>query len=282
MKRKILAFMLILTVISSLGLFASGAKEISSDETVVKVIEISQDENGTYRLRVQKEDGVIIIYRADEENTVCLVPFDQISEGSILAIKDNGIATMSIPAQMWAVEIRDLTLGVNAGAYSFTFADPSDVYAVPPVSDDTGAPSLWEITLDDTAESRFSYAYGYDLASGYASQGVTFRGSYFARGILDFWNVSEPLIPADQMSGYVDEYIDTVFTPGVEETTGEVPSSLDEIYAITDFEDLSQRFSYAYGYVLPYSASPRFSTMLKGSRQCRTIWHRCRLNTRHI
>ena len=156
---------------------------------------------------------------------------------------------MSIPAQMWAVEIRDLTLGVNAGAYSFTFADPSDVYAVPPVADDTNAPSLWEITLDDTVESRFSYAYGYDLASGYASQGVTFRGSYFARGILDFWNVSDPLIPADEMSGYVDEYIDTIFTPGEEETTGEAPSSLDEIYAITDFEDLSQRFSYAYGYV---------------------------------
>lgn len=249
MKRKILAFMLILTVISTLGLFASGAKEISSDETVVKVIEISQDENGTYLLRVQKEDGVIIVYRADEENTVCSVPFGQISEGSILAIKDNGIATMSIPAQMWAVEIRDLTLGVNAGAYSFTFADPSDVYAIPPVAEDTIAPSLWEITLDDTVESRFSYAYGYDLVSGYTAQGITFRGSYFARGILDFWNVSEPLIPADEMSGYVDEYIDTIFTPGVEETTGEAPSSLDEIYAITDFDDLSQRFSYAYGYV---------------------------------
>ena len=131
--------MLILTVISTLGLFASGAKEISSDETVVKVIEISQDENGTYLLRVQKEDGVIIVYRADEENTVCSVPFDQISEGSILAIKDNGIATMSIPAQMWAVEIRDLTLGVNAGAYSFTFASVPSFAWAPTYAEKTSA-----------------------------------------------------------------------------------------------------------------------------------------------
>lgn len=238
--RKRLLSIITLLLVSTL-LFAAGAKEVASDETVVKVLSVETTDDGYFRLTVQRTDGTVVIYTAGDE-TVFSVPAQQIHEGSVLAIKDNGIATMSIPAQMFPTEIRDLTLGVSLGAYSFDWAEPG--LGAPAVQES----SLWDITLAEDLQSRFSYAYAYDLFSSYADQGVTFRGSYLARGILDFYDGTEPLIPVSSMAEDVDLYISTIFNNNVAESTGPAPSSMDEIYAITDFEDLSQRFSYAYGY----------------------------------
>lgn len=243
MKKKLIALLAVL--LAALSVFASGAKEITSDETVLKVLAIEVEEDGTYRATVQKEDGTVIIYRADENQTISSVPFEQIHEGSVLAIKDNGIATMSLPAQMWATEIRDLSLGVALGAYDFSFQNPTTPW--PGMSEEET--QLFEITLADSLEERFSYAYAYDLLDSYISQGVVFRASYFSRGVLDFWNQSKPLIDTSQMNADVNTYIETVFNTGAEEASGPAPESMDEIYAISDFEDISQRFSYAYGYV---------------------------------
>ena len=239
--RKRLLSIITLLLVSTL-LFAAGAKEVASDETVVKVLSVETTDDGYFRLTVQRTDGTVVIYTAGDE-TVFSVPAQQIHEGSVLAIKDNGIATMSIPAQMFPTEIRDLTLAVSLGAYSFDWAEPG--LGAPAVQES----SLRDITLKEDLQSRFSYAYAYDLFSSYADQGVTFRGSYLARGILDFYNGTEPLIPVSSMAEDVDLYISTIFNNNVAESTGPAPSSLDEIYAITGFEDLSQRFSYAYGYL---------------------------------
>lgn len=238
--RKRLLSIITLLLVSTL-LFAAGAKEVASDETVVKVLSVETTDDGYFRLTVQRTDGTVVIYTAGDE-TVFSVPAQQIHEGSVLAIKDNGIATMSIPAQMFPTEIRDLTLAVSLGAYSFDWAEPG--LGAPAVQESR----LWDITLKEDLQSRFSYAYAYDLFNSYADQGVTFRGSYLARGILDFYNGTEPLIPVSSMAEDVDLYISTIFNNNVAESAGPAPSSLDEIYAITDFEDLSQRFSYAYGY----------------------------------
>ena len=255
MKKKLIALLAVL--LAALSVFASGAKEIASDETVLKVLAIEVEEDGTYRATVQKEDGTVIIYRADENQTVSSVPFEQIHEGSVLAIKDNGIATMSLPAQMWATEIRDLTLGVALGAYDFSFQTPTTPW--PGMNEEET--QLFEITLADSLEERFSYAYAYDLLDSYISQGVVFRASYFSRGVLDFWNQSNPLIDTSQMNADVNTYIETVFNTGAEETSGPAPESMDEIYAISDFEDISQRFSYAYGH-MAMSQPFRITTMV--------------------
>ena len=240
-----------MVLLSAAMCFASGAREIADDETIVKVIAIDIEDDGVYRATVQTGDGTVIVYRASEEETVCSVPFEQIHVGSVLAVKDNGIMTMSIPAQMWATEIRDITLGVGAGAYDITFAEPEGVYADVIAEENAGA-DLWPMSVADDLASRFSYSYAYDLVVGYASQGVIFRGPYYVRGIMDFWNGSEPLTPLQSMAEDVNLYIDTIFMNGVAETTGPAPSSMDEIEAITSFEDISQRFSYAYGYASAY------------------------------
>ena len=249
MKRKLLTVLMVL--LSAAMCFASGAREITDDETIVKVIAIDIEDDGVYRATVQTGDGTVIVYRASEEETVCSIPFEQIHVGSVLAVKDNGIMTMSIPAQMWATEIRDITLGVGAGAYDITFAEPEGVYADVIAEENAGA-DLWPMSVADDLASRFSYSYAYDLVVGYASQGVIFRGPYYVRGIMDFWNGSEPLTPLQSMAEDVNLYIDTIFMNGVAETTGPAPSSMDEIEAITSFEDISQRFSYAYGYASAY------------------------------
>ena len=187
MKKKLLFILMMLLV--STFLFANGVKEVAGDETVVKVLSVSADEPGVYRARVQTEDGNVIVYLASETDTACSVPFAQIHEGSVLAVRDNGISTRSIPPQMYATEIRDLTLAAALGAYDFTFAQPTfDVLS------EESAPSdqLWDITVSDDPQQRFSYSYGYDLVKGYVDQAVVFRGAAFARGVLDFWNGVEP------------------------------------------------------------------------------------------
>ena len=153
--RKRLLSIITLLLVSTL-LFAAGAKEVASDETVVKVLSVETTDDGYFRLTVQRTDGTVVIYTAGDE-TVFSVPAQQIHEGSVLAIKDNGIATMSIPAQMFPTEIRDLTLAVSLGAYSFDWAEPG--LGAPAVQES----SLWDITLKEDLQSRFSYAYAYDL-----------------------------------------------------------------------------------------------------------------------
>lgn len=246
MKRKIISILTLLLV-ATLA-FAQGAKEVVDDETVVKVLSVSVEDGEVYRARVQRQDGQIVVYRADSENTVSSVPFEQIGQGSILAVKDNGIATMSIPAQMYATEIRDLTLGVALGAYDFKFTEP---FLTEPNEIQSEA-ALWEIELTDDIAQLFSYSYGYDMMRGYIEQGVTFRGSYFARGVLDFWTNAEPMETVDEMGEAVNEYVETIYNQGLGDTSGPVPQSIDEIMALEGFEDLSQRFSYAYGYVTGY------------------------------
>lgn len=247
MKKKLLFILMMLLV--STFLFANGVKEVAGDETVVKVLSVSADEPGVYRARVQTEDGNVIVYLASETDTVCSVPFAQIHEGSVLAVRDNGISTRSIPPQMYATEIRDLTLAAALGAYDFTFAQPTfDVLS----EESTTAGQLWDITVSDDPQQRFSYSYGYDLVKGYVDQAVVFRGAAFARGVLDFWNGNDPLIPVESMAEDVNLYISTIFSQGIQDQPGAEPTSIEEIQAITEFSDLSERFSYAYGFVTGY------------------------------
>lgn len=247
---------LLLVLIAATGLFASGAREVTADERVVLVLSVEVEDGGVYRLTVQDQDGNVVIYRADAVNTVLSVPLEQVSAGSVLALKDNGIMTMSIPPQMYATELRDLTLGVAAGAYDFTFAELDEMgQRIVAAQDDANV--LWPMELGEGIEERFSYAYGYNVGRDYTAQDVTFRASYYARGVLDFWNgvaADQLLMPIESMSEAVNTYIDTVYSQNIPENVGPSPRSMDEIYAIEGFEDddLSQRFSYAYGYVTAF------------------------------
>ena len=240
MKKTLLVMLLLLV---SLSLFAMGAKEIGSDERVVKVISTVEMSHGK-SLLVMDENGTEYIYHFSND-TKSTFPVSHYQGGEILAIKDNGIMTMSLPGQTTAVSVRDITIGVKAGAYKVSFPETSQSVVYP-------GQRAWNAELVDDLTSRFSYAYGYDLISSYLSQGLNLRAGYFAKGVIDFWSYVNPFITVDEMNTYLDNYINNVYAAGVQDTIGSVPASIDEINALTKTDDISEMFAYSYGYYISF------------------------------
>ena len=194
-----------LLLLVSLSLFAMGAKEIGSDERVVKVISTVEMSHGN-SLLVMNENGTEYIYHFSSD-TKSTFPISHYQGGEILAIKDNGIMTMSLPGQTTAVSVRDITIGVKTGAYKVNFPETSQSVVYP-------GQRAWNAELVDDLTSRFSYAYGYDLISSYLSQGLNLRAGYFAKGVIDFWSYVDPFITVDEMNSYLDNYINNVYAAG--------------------------------------------------------------------
>ncbi len=242
MKKRTIMTALILILASAL-IFASGAKEIKSDAKVVKVVAPLTDMSTPSLLTVDT-DGIEVIYHFSDK-TVSTFPFEHYKGGEILEIKDNGIMTMSLPGQTTAVEVRDITLGVNAGAYRVSFPETA-------ASDEYPAKRAWEAELADDIEGQFSYTYGYELISSYMAQGLTLRGAYFAKGVIDFWTFADPIITVEEMNSYLNEYLSNVYGAGVQDTVGSVPASFDEISALSVTDDISEMFAYSYGYYISF------------------------------
>lgn len=237
-------FLTLMTLILlSLSLFAMGAREINDDVKIVKVIEPVEMSSGT-SLLVMDENGTEIIYHFSPE-TKSTFPVSYYKGGEVLAIKDNGIMTMSLPGQTTAVEVTDITLGVNLKSYTVTFPEKSN-------QDEYPAQRVWNAEVTDELTDQFSYAYGYDLLASYLTQGLTLRGAYFAKGVVDFWSFAEPMVTVDEMNTYLDKYINEVYALGVQDSVGDVPASWDEINALTVTDDLSEMFSYSYGYYISF------------------------------
>ncbi len=115
----------------------------------------------------------------------------------------------------------------------------------------SSVPSYAEVDKTSVEES-FSYAYGYMITSSLKSQGVSFNGGYWLRGIqdgIDYFTAT-PLISTDDMNTVVTDYIDNYYGAGL---TGEVGTLLtsDEISALASpaEDDLLSRFSYCYGFI---------------------------------
>ncbi|MGN0907349.1 MAG: FKBP-type peptidyl-prolyl cis-trans isomerase N-terminal domain-containing protein [Bullifex sp.] len=240
-KRLIMTAMILLT--ASVLIFASGAKEIASDARIVKVIKPLTDMSVPSLLTVDTE-GIEVIYHFSDK-TSSTFPFEHYKGGEILEIRDNGIMTMSLPGQTTAVEVRDITLGVNAGAYSVSFPETAS-------SEEYPAQRAWNAELADDLEGQFAYTYGYELVSSYMSQGLTLRGAYFAKGVLDFWTFTDPFITVEEMNTYLNDYLTNVYGAGVQDTAGAVPASFDEINALSKTDDISEMFSYSYGYYISF------------------------------
>ena len=122
LKKTLLILMTLL--IAVVPAFSMGLREIEDNESIVKVISVTDEGDGVVRYDVVRTDGMEIIYRANED-TKADRGLMYYTEGSILAIKDNGISTRSLPPQMWAEEIRDITLASAMGIYDATIAEPT-------------------------------------------------------------------------------------------------------------------------------------------------------------
>ncbi len=248
MKNRFFAVSAAIMLLSSAMLFAAGVKEIGEKENTVKVISVNVTEDGTYEFLAQNEMGTEILYRANEEHTSALPALEFIQPGSVLAIKDNGIMTMSIPGQTWATEIRDITLAVNNGLYDVAFA---------PVREDqrsaVATQASWVNTMPETVLGKFSYAYGYDLLSSYQEQGLVVKGDYFLKGFMDFQNNTETLlVEMDAMIEKINNYFTNVFGIVTDKTKGDMPASFEEILSLGASEDEDELFAYSYGFYIAY------------------------------
>ena len=238
--KKIVSAMAIL-LLSTAVLFAQGVEELQSDESLVKVTAVSIGEDGNYRIDSVREDGERVIYIASGATTESSIPLEDIKDGMFLAVKDTGIMTMSLPPQMPAEAIRDVTEAVKAGLIPFETAVPA---ALPGVQIAIG-------NVDrENLDSAFSYSYGYLSMKGLIAQNLYPRGGYFARGVLDAAEIGTvtPLLYAVDMSSVLDEFMTDVYNAGLPTDYGEVIADEESIRALEKPESLEDRFGYAYGY----------------------------------
>ena len=228
-------------IFSGMLLFAQGVQEPQSDETLVKVTDVTVDDQGNYRIDSLRQDGQRVIYIANDASTATDTPFSELKDGDFILVKDSGIMTMSLPPQMPALNVRNVTDAVAAGLITYASSAPA---ALPGVEIAIG-------NVDrENLDSAFSYSYGYLSMEGLISQNLYPRGGYFARGVIDASNIGEvtPLLTTEEMSSVLDEFMTTVYNAGLPTDYGEVIADEESIMALARPESLEDRFGYAYGY----------------------------------
>lgn len=214
----------LLVLLLSIGAF------LFADGTYVKVTGVSETDFG-HDIEAIKTDGSSVIYHISDE-TVMNTDLDDIKEGDVLLVEDNGIATMSIPPQMNATEVEKAE---NADQIEF--------------SDPVSYPGTYDA---DKILSDFSYSYGYQMMESLKGQNLEVKGAYFQRGIYDALTLSaDLLLTFDEMSDAGNEYLETVYVDGTSTGCGE-RLALDEIKALSKPEDLEEMFAYSYGFLLSY------------------------------
>ena len=244
-KTKTLVLMLVFLLLS-LSLFAQGAKEISESENLIKVISVTTDEDHLDILGLNSYGQEVLYHTTD--NTVSRFSLNQFGTGDYLAIKDTGMATMSIPAQMTATEIRCITLAVNLGLVGSKIEGEAEKPA------ENANVALASINMDDMFE-RFNYSYGYLTMENFLDQGIIPNAAYFARGAIDaasFFDMPETLYELADLNSYIETYVNNYYNAGVVTEVGDYVSTLDELMALEVSDDDVNRFSYAYGFLTTY------------------------------
>lgn len=243
MRKKLLLSLMIALLLSSLS--AAGIREIQDNESIVKVISVQSYQNGVTDITVLKEDGSTAVYHVFDDTVFEDIELSSIKEGMVLVITDTGIATMSIPPQLSAACIRDITLASSLGFYDVSFAEPVEYASI---AEDVALP----FNLDEMVP-RFSYAYGYLSMDNLMMQNLTVRGDYFARGIIDAIDLTnDVLLSFDEMMMVTQEYFTTVYEQGIIGDEGEMVTSVEDVEALGLPETLEEEFAYAYGYILTF------------------------------
>ena len=243
MRKKLLLSLMIALLLSSLS--AAGIREIQDNESIVKVISVQSYQNDITDITALKEDGSTAVYHVFDDTVFEDIELSSIKEGMVLVITDTGIATMSIPPQLSAACIRDITLASSLGFYDVSFAEPVEYASI---AEDVALP----FNLDEMVP-RFSYAYGYLSMDNLMMQNLTVRGDYFARGIIDAIDLTnDVLLSFDEMMMVTQEYFTTVYEQGIIGDEGEMVTSVEDVEALGLPETLDEEFAYAYGYILTF------------------------------
>ncbi len=247
-KTKTIVVMLVM-LLASASLFAMGAREQGPDETLIKVESVIKDGDHLDIIGFNEYSQEVLYHTTDD--TSSRFSIDDFCKDDYLLIKDTGIMTMSIPAQLTATEIRRVTFAVNVGLVGSRIESPAPATAVateeePAASIDSNV-LVGSFNADDMIE-RFNYSYGYLTMKSLYSQNITPNASYFARGAVDAAESLEPMYDLNNLNTYIDAYVNEYYNAGITTEPGDIVETKDELLTLEATEDTVKRFSYAYGY----------------------------------
>ena len=233
--------LLLTTLLLSIALFGADGDVNVTNEGYYKVI-ASGTSGDSVRIFCQNEEGMTILFNISEE-TEMNIPFDQIENGMVLSIVDNGMMTMSIPPQVHAIRV------ASAEDQTIEFPPlPEDDDALKGTISELESGGLDLVSLIP----RFSYGYGYDTMLSLLDQGLVVRSDYFSRGILDALEArTDILLTVDEIISSVNDYFENAYSEeNVTGDKGEETTDFDAIHALTAPISVDEKFSYSYGFML--------------------------------
>ncbi len=244
-KTRIAVLFALLLVFSSLSLFATGAKEVKDSEKLVMVESVVKENDGATISGIFEDGQEVIIHTTDEE-TASNTSISELKRGDVIAVVDNGIMTMSLPPQIFALSVRNITPLVKSGQISVSFP------ALSPARSGEGDVLEFATINSDDLISEFNYAYGCLIMQNLIANSIVPDAGYFARGINDLYrsmsgeNVSF-LVPMEEMNTLIQQYVDEYMSQGIVGSAGLLYTNLDQINALEKPETLPLTFAYSYG-----------------------------------
>lgn len=128
---------------------------------------------------------------------------------------------------------------------------PSSQEEEPSIEDEKTSSTIDYATIDHSLlSSRFSYAYSYKITSSLLSQGVSFNGAYWLRGLEDGFDYFSgvKLVNEEDMESVINEYISDFYSAGMTADVGDILTR-DELSSLSEPGTLLDKFSYSYGFI---------------------------------
>lgn len=224
-RTKVVVTLLAMILISS-SLFAMGMKESDPAAVTVRIL-TTMNQNGQVTLVARSADNQDLTFQAGSY-TDASYPIASLSAGDYVeVVLDNNKA----------MNIRYINPLVTLGVLPYSI-------------------SMERATELESLTDRFSYTYGYLLIQSFSSQGLFFDAGYYVKGALDGYKDSLSEVPSgyyslEELYANVNDYQEKVWNAGLANTDyGKSYTSISEVTGLAKPEDLSDAFSYTYGYLL--------------------------------
>ncbi len=224
-RTKVVVTLLAMILISA-SLFAMGMKESDPAAVTVRIL-TTMNQNGQVTLLARSADNQDITFQAG-------------------SYTDASYPIASLVAGDYIEVVLD-----NNKAMNIRYINPLVALGVLPYSISTERATELESLTD-----RFSYTYGYLLIQSFSAQGLFFDAGYYVKGALDGYKDSMSEVPQgyftlEELYANVNDYQEKVWNAGLAKTDyGKSYASISEVSALPKPEDLSDAFSYTYGYLL--------------------------------
>lgn len=224
-RTKVVVTLLAMILISS-SLFAMGMKESDPAAVTVRIL-TTMNQNGQVTLVARSADNQDLTFQAGSY-TDASYPIASLGAGDYVeVVLDNNKA----------MNIRYINPLVTLGVLPYSI-------------------SMERVTELESLTDRFSYTYGYLLIQSFSSQGLFFNAGYYVKGALDGYKDSLSEVPngyysLEELYANVNDYQEKVWNAGLANTDyGKSYTSISEVTGLAKPEDLSDAFSYTYGYLL--------------------------------